>query len=55
MTNPRIRIYIEETPEHHVGEISLTVNCKPSERHTAELLLSIIRNLEGWAIIETEE
>ena len=52
MTDTKINTYIELKPEHYVGEMSLTLCCKPSERHKADLLLEILRGIEGWEWLE---
>lgn len=48
MIYTKITTYVELKPEHHVGEMSLTLCCKPSERHRADLLLEILRGIDGW-------
>lgn len=50
MPNTKVATYIELKPKHYVGGISLTIRCKPSERWIAELLLSDLSAIEGWAI-----
>lgn len=44
MTHPKFIIRIEETPEHHVGDMGITITCKPSEMWIIKMLLS---NLDG--------
>lgn len=48
MTHPKFTIYLEETPEYYASDMSITVNCKPSERWKVEMLISVLESLEGF-------
>jgi hypothetical protein len=44
----KINTYVEFKPEHHEGNMSITITCKASEKWKAELLLEILQTIEGW-------
>lgn len=51
MEDITVRISTEIIPENYTSpEVSITFRFKESDRYKAEMLISNIRNLEGWNI-----
>lgn len=46
----KIVTYLESLPDNYVSAISLTMAFRESERWKAELLLQIVKTIEGWDI-----
>jgi hypothetical protein len=40
-----IKVYIEQVPDYFVSELSITINCKKSERPEAEAIIDYLRSM----------
>jgi hypothetical protein len=40
-----IKVYIEQVPDYFVSELSITINCKKSERLEAEAIIDYLRSM----------
>jgi hypothetical protein len=40
-----IEVYIEQTPEHYVSDLSITINCKKSETFEAQAIIDYLSSI----------
>jgi hypothetical protein len=40
-----IKVYIEQVPDYFESELSITINCKKSERTEAEAIIDYLRSM----------
>lgn len=45
-----LTVYRSNIPEHHLEEMSVVIHCKKSEKWKADLLVDMLKSLEGFNI-----